>query len=65
MTNIHTFDTIHVMQEVWYTIDNNESSVHIKDIITPRIDTDSKVSPVCIHYPTFALQIMSDFGSIQ
>jgi hypothetical protein len=65
MTNIHAFDTIHVIQEVWYTIDNNESSVHIKDIIAPRRDTDSKESPVFIHYPTFALQIMSDFGSIQ
>ena len=64
MTNIHTFDTIHVMQEVWYTIDNNESLVHIKDIITPRIDTDP-VSPVFMHYPTFVFQIMSDFGSIQ
>ena len=59
------FDTIHMTHKVWYITDNNESLVHIKDIITPRIDTDSKVSPVCIHYPTFALQIMSDFGSIQ
>ena len=64
MTNIHTFNTIHVIQEVWYTIDNNKSSVHIKDIITPRIDTDS-VSPVFKHYPTFVFRIMSDFGSIQ
>ena len=58
------FDTIHMTHKVWYTTDNNESSIPIKDIITPRRDTDSWVSPFIILFLFYRLcQILDQYNS--
>ena len=58
------FDTIHMTHKVWYITDNNESSIHIKDIITPRRDTDSWVFPFIILFLLYRLcQILDQYNS--
>jgi hypothetical protein len=49
----------------WYTTDNNESSIHIIYIISPRRDTDSWVSLFIILFLFYRLcQILDQYNSV-